>query len=92
MALNRYVNKNGTNVSVASDIYSGVKNNLIACEYRITTSADRLDLIAYEKYDDPQLWWVIAAASGIGWWLQVPEGVKLSIPVSIEQVQKVIGV
>jgi hypothetical protein len=26
------------------------------------------------------LWWVIAAASGIGWGMQVPPGVILKIP------------
>ena len=32
----------------------------------ITTSADRLDKLASAFYDDVSLWWVIAAANGLG--------------------------
>ena len=45
----------------------------------------RLDHIAHDYLGDASLWWVIAAASGIGWGLQVPEGTRLVVPVSKEQ-------
>jgi nucleoid-associated protein YgaU len=31
--------------------------------YVITTSGDRLDLLAYQYYKDPELWWVISIAN-----------------------------
>ena len=40
----------------------------------------RLDHLAFREYEDASLWWVIAAASGIGWGLQVPPGTYLTIP------------
>ncbi len=46
----------------------------------ITKESQRLDHIAHEYYGDGSLWWVIAAASGIGWWLQVPPGTRLIVP------------
>ena len=32
-------------------------------EYIITKRLDRADLIAYDKYGDPRLWWVIFRAN-----------------------------
>ena len=46
----------------------------------------RLDHIAGELYNDGRLWWVIAAASNIGWWLQAPPGTVLRIPNDLQQV------
>lgn len=31
--------------------------------YIISKSTDRLDLLAYDYYQDPQLWWVISKAN-----------------------------
>jgi len=45
----------------------------------------RLDHVAYDYLGDASLWWVIAAASGIGWGLQVPEGTRLVVPINKEQ-------
>lgn len=41
---------------------------------------DRLDLIAYEYYNNENLWWVIAEASGIDDPFNVPVGTVLRIP------------
>lgn len=47
----------------------------------ITTSTERLDKLALEFYDDVSLWWIIAAANGVGkGTLIVPENTKLRIP------------
>tara|TARA_Y100000591_G_C21489801_1_gene524537 strand:- start:51 stop:224 length:174 start_codon:yes stop_codon:yes gene_type:complete len=53
--------------------------------------AQRLDTIAAESYGDARLWWVIAAASNIGWGLQVPPGTKLSIPIDLAQIGDLVG-
>lgn len=49
----------------------------------------RLDKIAHDFYGDARLWWIIAAASGIGWWLQVPPGTLLKVPTELEQIQEI---
>ena len=53
----------------------------------VSESGKRLDHYAQEYYEDAGNWWLIAAASGIGWWLQVPEGVVLKIPTDLEEVE-----
>ena len=40
----------------------------------------RLDELAGQYYGDGRYWWVIAAASDIGWGMQVPAGIRILIP------------
>jgi hypothetical protein len=44
------------------------------------TEAQRLDHIAGQVYGNGRYAWLIAAASGIGWMLQVPPGTNIRIP------------
>ena len=98
MTLTRYRQSNlidnnraiGTNMSRVA-VYNAAKSGSISTEIYITKQGDRLDKIAGEKYGDGTLWWVIAAASGIGWWLQIPSGIVLTIPTSIEQVNSLVS-
>jgi hypothetical protein len=55
---------------------------------RILREGERLDHIAGELWGDAQKWWIIAACSGIGWWLQCPPGTELLIPVSENDVTR----
>lgn len=55
-----------------------------------TTDADRLDSIAGKLYGDSRYWWVVAAASNIGWGLQVPPGTIINI-VDLRSVERVVG-
>ena len=48
----------------------------------ITTEGDRLDLLAYQFYGDPELWWFIANVNGLSS-LNVEPGVSLRIPASV---------
>jgi nucleoid-associated protein YgaU len=41
---------------------------------------ERLDTIASVQYGNGRYWWIIAAASDIGWGLQVPPGTVIKIP------------
>ena len=80
----------GTNMARVA-IFNAAQNNAISTEVYITQQGDRLDKIAGEKYGDGTLWWVIAAASGIGWWLQIPNGVVLNIPTNLDQINDLVS-
>ena len=61
-------------------IRARIRQNQIQTTDRILKQGERLDNIAQEAYGDGRLWWVIAAASNIGWCWQVPEGTLIKIP------------
>lgn len=56
----------------------------------ILTGDDRLDALAGAVYGDGRYWWVLAAASEIGWGLQVPPGTVINI-VKLSDVERLIG-
>lgn len=52
--------------------------------YVITTINDRLDLIAFDFYQDSTLWWVIASANALpGDSIYPPVGIQLRIPTNV---------
>ena len=67
-------------------IYTAVQAGNILVETRILRGGERLDTLAGRIYGDSSLWWIIAAASGIGWNLQVPPGIMLTIPTDLSQI------
>jgi hypothetical protein len=70
----------GTSFSVVS-IRNNIKNNNIRILNRIVLQQNqRLDTVAGDVYGNGKLWWIIAAASNIGWGLQCPAGTILLIP------------
>ena len=68
-------------------IREAVATGAIKTTIRTIQEGERIDTIAGEVYGDSTLWWVIAAASGIGWSLQVPPGTRIVIP-DLEQVSR----
>jgi len=46
----------------------------------------RLDLISYDYYGDPELWWVIALANGLD---DIPNDVSLNLKIRIPDPSKV---
>jgi len=55
--------------------------------YVITTVEDRLDLLAFDFYQDSSLWWVIASANALpGDSIYPPIGIQLRIPVNIQTI------
>ena len=57
----------------------------------IASEFERLDHLAGKFYGSGNLWWVIAAASGIGWGLQIPPGTLLLIPTKLAQINALVG-
>ncbi len=51
---------------------------------------DRIDIVAGREYGRADLFWVIAAASNIGWCLQCPPGTVIKIP-RLEDVARFVG-
>jgi hypothetical protein len=56
----------------------------------IVRGYERLDTVAGANYGDGRYWWVIAAASNIGWGLQVPPGTILYIP-AMNDISRLVG-
>jgi hypothetical protein len=55
--------------------------------YVITTVDDRLDLLAYDFYQDSSLWWVISSANALpGDSIYPPVGIQLRIPQNIQSI------
>jgi hypothetical protein len=55
--------------------------------YIVTTVGDRLDLIAYDFYQDSSLWWVIASANSLpGDSIYAPVGIQLRVPTNLQTV------
>jgi hypothetical protein len=67
-------------------IRNAVLNGDIRYSRHVLKGNQRLDTLAGEFYSDGTLGWVIAAASGIGWGLQVPEGTEILVPI-LEDIQ-----
>lgn len=55
--------------------------------YVITVLGDRLDLLAFNFYGDPSLWWVITSANSLpGDSLYIEPGTQLRIPVDLSSI------
>jgi hypothetical protein len=67
-------------------INSAVRSGLISVDTIILAEGQRLDHIAGIAYGNSKLWWIIAAASGIGYGLQPSSGTLIKIPTSLSQV------
>jgi len=72
-------------------IRKAIRMNKISLKETISAENERLDIIAGQQYQDASLWWVIAAASNIGWGLQIPAGTRLRIPTDISQIMEIIS-
>lgn len=68
-----------------SKIFSAVEDGSLDTTTIVLTQGQRLDHIAGQFYGDGRYWWVIAAASGIGWALQCPPGTVIRLPKDLGQ-------
>ena len=96
MPLNRYKLSNSFSDRISSSranivIRRLVKTGVISTTTVALKQGQRLDHLAHQYYRDGTLWWVIAAASGIGWWLQVPPGTLITIPINLNEINSMLG-
>ena len=86
----KYKNREGKTIVSNSEagplIYRAVNTNQINFTTHVLESGERLDTLAGQYYKDSSYWWVLAAASGIGWGLQLPPGTIIRIPINISEV------
>ena len=75
----------------AAALSRAVRNGQVKVRTRVLKELERLDVIAGEVYGDARMYWVIAAASGIGWGMQAPPGTVLKIPTDLAQVKSITG-
>ncbi len=71
-------------------IRKAVKNGSLPVKSVILRGAERLDTMAANVYGDGRYWWVLAAASNIGWGLQAPPGTVINIP-DLNSVANLVG-
>ena len=72
-------------------VLSLISTGAVKTKVEALQEGERLDIVAFREYKDASLWWIIAAASGIGWGLQVPPGVRLVIPLDPGPILDAVG-
>ena len=81
--------KIGTSATIPI-IRSAILNGVIPFKETILRGKERLDTLAGQIYGDAQYWWILAAASDIGWGLQAPPGTLIRVP-ELDDVLKLLG-
>ena len=93
MSFSRYrkepVRRNGKVIGTSEGLVR-LRRRMQRGEIALTTmtlkEGQRLDKLAHDLYGDGRLWWIIAACSGIGWWLQAPPSTLLRVPAGLDQI------
>lgn len=53
----------------------------------ISNEGDYLDNLAFQFYNDPTLWWIIALANNLGKGrMSVPPGLQLRVPINVNKI------
>jgi len=92
MSQSRYQNIQVTKLNATGSLYfkTNIYPEILPTNtdyYVITTVGDRLDLLAYDFYQDSNLWWVIASANALpGDSMFAPVGMQLRIPTDLQTI------
>jgi len=82
--------KIGNKLYATSDLYTRIyraaESGVLMTNVQQVSSSKRLDVLAYEAYGDATLWWIIAAASGIGWSMQLSPGTYVRVPSDLNMI------
>jgi hypothetical protein len=70
-------------------IRDAIKSGILNYREVLLYEGERLDNISAKEYGDSNYWWIIAAASNIGWPLQVTGGTIIKIP-DLEQTLSIV--
>lgn len=73
--------------NLLSRIYKDCQSGRLATTRVLFKEGDRLDYLSQTYYGNGLDWWIIAGASGIGWWLQINPGTEIIIPTDLKQVK-----
>lgn len=87
MAVSRYTrapifgfgSQQGTSQAVAT-VRRAVRDGSLQTTSTVVRGSERLDTMAGVIYGDARYWWVLAAASDIGWGMQIPVGTVINVP------------
>lgn len=71
-------------------IRKAIKAGTLPVDEILLRGAERLDTLAGSIYGDAAYWWILAAASDVGWGLQLPPGTIIRIP-KLESVAALVG-
>ena len=94
-AFNRKIQYGGETVLATNRHASNIRRNVINGRIRTTghtlKEGERLDTLAAKVYKDSKYWWVIAAASGIGYAMQASHGAIIRIPNNLSDVIRLVS-
>lgn len=71
-------------------IQKAVAAGQIRTKQVVVRGVERLDTLAGSIYGDGRYWWILAAASNIGWGMQIPPGTIIRV-LDLESVAALIG-
>ena len=93
MAISRYRfsprlegNKKYGTSTTSAIIFNALESGAISYDVVVLSEKQRLDHIAHRVYGSSEYWWIVAAASGVGWGLQLPPGTIIRIPSDLNEV------
>lgn len=97
MALSRYartrlaeLGRRYTTSFAIPAIRENIQNGNIRYEETVLEEDERLDILAGKIYGDGRLWWILAAASSVGFSVQCPAGTRILLA-NIEDCSTFIG-
>ena len=80
----------GTSILVPA-IRTLIREGRLRFDVKVIAQGERLDQVAANAYGDGKLWWIIAAASEVGWGMQLPPGTYIRIPKDLSVIEDFLG-